>query len=100
MAQVVADGAHDGVEVIAVSAFEEVSAQMAIGFAMADDGLDGGAPPQFLLDVACRAEPWLAAEGMQFPWRWDAGTISTNLDGIWGMSVLTLVLIYGLYQEN
>ncbi len=23
---------------------------------------------------------------MQFPWRWDGGTISTNLDGIWGMS--------------
>ena len=29
----------------------------------------------------------MAAEGMQFPWRWESGTISTNLDGIWGMSV-------------
>ena len=29
----------------------------------------------------------MAAEGMPFPWRWDGGTISTNLDGIWGMSV-------------
>ena len=24
---------------------------------------------------------------MQFPWQWDGGTISTNLDVIWGMSV-------------
>ena len=29
----------------------------------------------------------MAAEGMQFPWRWASGTISTNLDVIWGMSV-------------
>ncbi len=29
----------------------------------------------------------MAAEGMPFPWRWDGGTISTNLDVIWGMSV-------------
>ncbi len=28
-----------------------------------------------------------AAEGMQFPWRWNGDTISTNLDVIWGMSV-------------
>ena len=28
----------------------------------------------------------MAAEGMQFPWPWDGGTISTNLDVIWGMS--------------
>ena len=26
-------------------------------------------------------------KGIQFPWRWDGGTISTNLDVIWGMSV-------------
>jgi hypothetical protein len=24
---------------------------------------------------------------MQFPWRWNGGTISTNLDIIWRMSV-------------
>ena len=24
---------------------------------------------------------------MQFPWRWTSGTISTNSDVIWGMSV-------------
>jgi len=29
----------------------------------------------------------MAAEGMPFPWRWNGGTISTNLDVIWGMSV-------------
>ncbi len=28
----------------------------------------------------------MAAEGMQFSWRWNGGTISTNLDGVWGMS--------------
>ncbi len=28
----------------------------------------------------------MAAEGMPFPWRWNGGTISTNLEGIWGMS--------------
>jgi hypothetical protein len=22
---------------------------------------------------------WIAAEGMQFPWRWNGGTISVNL---------------------
>ena len=29
----------------------------------------------------------MAAVGMQFPWRWDGDTISTNLDCIWGISV-------------
>ena len=28
----------------------------------------------------------MAAEGMPFPRRWNGGTISTNLDVIWGMS--------------
>ena len=28
----------------------------------------------------------MAAKGIQFPWRSDGGTISTNLDVIWGMS--------------
>ena len=28
--------------------------------------------------------------GTEFPWRWGRGTISTNLDGIWGMSVNTI----------
>ncbi len=29
----------------------------------------------------------MVAKGMEFPWRWNGGTISTVLDGIWGMSV-------------
>jgi hypothetical protein len=29
----------------------------------------------------------MAAEGLPFPWRWDGGTISLNLEVIWGMSV-------------
>ena len=29
----------------------------------------------------------MAAEGMQFSWRWNGGTIFANLDSIWGMSV-------------
>ena len=28
----------------------------------------------------------MAAEGIQFPWRWNGGTTSTVLDVIWGMS--------------
>ena len=28
----------------------------------------------------------MAAEGMPFPWRWNDGTISTNLGVIWEMS--------------
>ena len=28
----------------------------------------------------------MAAEGIQFPWRGNGSTISTDLDGIWGMS--------------
>ena len=28
----------------------------------------------------------MAAEGIQFPWRGNGSTISTGLDGIWGMS--------------
>ena len=29
----------------------------------------------------------MAAMGTEFPWRWGRGTISANLDVIWGMSV-------------
>jgi hypothetical protein len=28
----------------------------------------------------------MAAKGMESPWQWTSGTISTNLDLIWGMS--------------
>ncbi len=30
----------------------------------------------------------MAAKGMQFPWRWQGGTISTNLDITWEMSIV------------
>ena len=29
---------------------------------------------------------WSLGGGKVVPWRWESGTISTNLDGIWGMS--------------
>ena len=54
-AQVVADGAHDGVDLVAVSALEEVAAQVAVGFAMTDDGFDGGSPSELLLDLSMDA---------------------------------------------
>ena len=50
-AEVVADGAHDGVDLIAEAALEEVSAQMAVCLAVSDDGFDGGSPPEFVLDL-------------------------------------------------
>ncbi|MFB3149014.1 MAG: hypothetical protein ACE10M_00430 [Alphaproteobacteria bacterium] len=40
--------------------------------------------PADLADFAGRERT--AAKGKQLPWRWDCGTISTNLDGISGMS--------------
>ena len=36
-------------------------------------------------------------EGMEFPWRWINGTIFTNLDVIWGMSVQVGVGRYYLF---
>jgi len=39
-----------------------------------------------MLAVPERRPRGMAAEGMQFSWRWNGGTISTVLDGIWGMS--------------
>ena len=35
----------------------------------------------------------MAAKGMEFPWRWTSGTISPNLDVIWGMSVQMAMLV-------
>jgi len=37
----------------------------------------------------------MAAEGMPFPWRGNGGTISTNLDGIWGISVYDIKVLEG-----
>ena len=46
----------------------------------------------------------MAAEGMPFPWRWNGGTISTDLDVIWGMSVgiarMEFIILYCLSQHH
>ena len=34
----------------------------------------------------------MAAEGMQFPWRWNGDTVSLNLGVIWEMSARILML--------
>ena len=51
----VAGGAHDGVDLVAEAALEEVAAEMAVGLAVSDDGLDGGSPAQLLFDLAVDA---------------------------------------------
>ncbi len=43
-----------------------------------------GLPSAGRLPKSCHR---MAAEGMQFPWRWNGSTISLNLGVIWGMSV-------------
>ena len=30
--------------------------------------------------------------GTEFPWRWGPGTISANLDVIWGMSAYNIII--------
>lgn len=39
------------------------------------------------LDDIAELNREMAAEGVQFPWRWNDSTISTNSEVIWGMSV-------------
>ena len=38
--------------------------------------------------------------GTEFPWRWGRGTISANLDVIWGMSVKTFIKEWFNYSER
>ncbi len=38
----------------------------------------------------------MAAEGMQFPWRWNGGTISMSLEGIWAKTNIQNVIGQGL----
>ncbi len=38
----------------------------------------------------------MAAKGIQFPWRWDGGIISTNLEGIWAKTKIQNVIGQGL----
>ncbi len=44
-----------------------------------------GLPSAGRLPKSCHR---MAAKGIQFPWRWTSGTISTNLDVILGISVV------------
>ena len=76
-AQVVADGAHDGVDLVAVVAVQEVAAQVAVGLAMADDGLDGGAAPEFAFDLTMDAAFLARFEDPVGPWRIVADITST-----------------------
>jgi hypothetical protein len=41
----------------------------------------------------------MAAKGIQFPWRWDSGIISTRLDVIWGMRVKNAGVVPGNNEE-
>ncbi len=54
-AEVVADGAHDGVDVVAEAAVQEVAAEMAVGLAVSDDRFDGGSSSQLLFDLSVDA---------------------------------------------
>ena len=45
-----ADGGEDGVDRVAVGAEQEVAVQQAVGLHVADDGLDGVAPPELAPD--------------------------------------------------
>ena len=49
-AVVVAGTGEDGVDATTVAPLEEVSTEAAVGLGVADDGLDGGSPSEFLLD--------------------------------------------------
>ncbi len=40
-----------------------------------------------------KIRPSDGCKGMQFPWRWISGTISTNMDVIWGMSGKTIPMV-------
>ena len=51
----VSGAAHDGVDLVAWAAFQEVAPEMAVGLAMTDDGLDGGSPPEFAFDLSVNA---------------------------------------------
>jgi hypothetical protein len=51
----VTDGREQGVVLIAVRAFEEVTAQMTVVLQVADDGFDGGAASQLAFDCTVDA---------------------------------------------
>ena len=47
-----------------------------------------------------KIRPSDGCKGMPFPWRGNGGTISTNLDVIWGMSVNQVVALIGHPEVN
>ena len=57
-AVVVAGAGEDGVDLVAVAAFEEVAPQPAIALEMSDHGLDGGAPLSSFLIVGVMPRFW------------------------------------------
>jgi hypothetical protein len=42
----------------------------------------------------------MAAEGMQFSWRWNGGTISLNLGVMWEMSASTIATFIDAEQAS
>ena len=50
-----ANGGEHGVDLVTVSPLEEVAVEMAVGFHVADDRLDGRAPAQFAFDLPVHA---------------------------------------------
>jgi len=81
-AEVVSDGGHDGVDLVALASLEEVSGQMAIGFAMSDDGLDGGPPPEFLFDLSMNAAPLAGFEDPARLWHIVAPVSLVHIDPV------------------
>ncbi len=49
------------------------------------ENLGNGIPNE---DRSPKSGPRMAAEGMPFPWRWNGGMISANMEVIWEMSVM------------
>ncbi len=54
-AEVVANGAHHGVDVISEVSLEEVSTKLTVGFVVTDDGLNGASSPEFFFDLSVDA---------------------------------------------
>lgn len=69
MFEVVSGGGEDGVDAVALSALEVVSVHSVLLFEVAYDGLDGGSPPEFSLDLSVDAAPLAGAKDAQGFWR-------------------------------
>ncbi len=78
--EVIADGGHDGIDLVALASLEEVPAQMAVGFAVTDDGLDGGPPPEFLFDLSMNAAPLAGFEDPDRIWHIVAPVSLVHID--------------------